>query len=148
MPHISLDHPKLIKPTESTPTSNPVPLPREIIFEKKLFENGSAGIFVVQNLLEDRVMILKVQKPKSLRLLNECRFIHLEHPNIIGFHCIVEDLKIPGPQNSLIPRTGILMELAPYGDFHSIFFNDVTKPYPFVRTYFKQLIDGVKYLHQ
>ncbi len=79
---------------------------------------------------------------------NEARFNFLHHPNIISISQIEEEtlINMKGKENLV---SCILMEYAPYGDFFdfvkntSISFND-----KMVRTYFKQLIAGMEYLHQ
>jgi len=78
---------------------------------------------------------------------NEMRFASLKHPNIIDIvYC--EDEKDTLFRGEMKKVSYILMEYAPYGDF----FDFVTKhredlDEKLTRTYFRQLIDGLEYLH-
>jgi len=78
---------------------------------------------------------------------NEARFASLKHPNIIDM-VYYEDEKDTLYKGELKKVSYILMEYAPYGDF----FDFVTKyrdelDEKLVRTYFRQLISGIEYLH-
>jgi len=78
---------------------------------------------------------------------NEMRFASLKHPNVIDIvYC--ENEKDTLEKGELKKVSYILMEYAPYGDF----FDLVTKhrddiDEKLARTYFRQLIDGIEYLH-
>jgi len=78
---------------------------------------------------------------------NEIRFASLNHPNIIRmvYHENEKDTLYHGELKRI---SYILMEFAPYGDF----FDFITQHRAFMdeklaRTYFRQLINGVEYLH-
>jgi len=78
---------------------------------------------------------------------NEARFASLKHPNVIDI-VYYEDEKDTLYKGELKKVSYILMEYAPYGDF----FDFVTKhreeiDEKLVRTYFRQLINGIEYLH-
>jgi len=79
---------------------------------------------------------------------NEMRFASLKHPNVIDIvYC--ENEKDTLEKGELKKVSYILMEYAPHGDF----FDFVTKhrdeiDEKLARTYFRQLIDGIEYLHQ
>jgi len=79
---------------------------------------------------------------------NETRFASLKHPNIIDMvYC--EDAKDTLYKGELKKMSYILMEYAPHGDFFDI----VTKyreqlDEKLARTYFRQLIDGIEFLHE
>jgi len=78
---------------------------------------------------------------------NEVRFSCLKHPNIIDM-VYYENEKDTLYKGEVKKVSYILMEYAPYGDF----FDFITKhrenlDEKLARTYFRQLIDGVEYLH-
>jgi len=78
---------------------------------------------------------------------NEVRFASLKHPNVIDI-VYFEDEKDTLYKGELKKVSYILMEYAPYGDF----FDFVTKhreslDEKLARTYFRQLITGIEYLH-
>jgi len=78
---------------------------------------------------------------------NETRFSILKHPNVINT-VYTEDSKDTLYKGELKKVSYILMEFAPHGDFFDLItkyrdsFDD-----KLVRTYFRQLIDGIEYLH-
>jgi len=78
---------------------------------------------------------------------NEIRFSSLKHPNVIEivYH---EDEKDTLYKDEIKKVSFLLMEFAPHGDF----FDFITKNREqlderLARTYFRQLIDGIEYLH-
>jgi len=78
---------------------------------------------------------------------NEIRFASLKHPNVIDI-VHYENEKDTLYKGELKKVSYILMEYAPHGDF----FDFITKhredlDEKLVRTYFRQLIDGIEYLH-
>jgi serine/threonine protein kinase len=78
---------------------------------------------------------------------NEARFAALKHPNVINM-VYSEDEKETLYKGEMKKASYILMEYAPHGDF----FDFVTKhrdslDEKLVRTYFRQLIEGIEYLH-
>lgn len=78
---------------------------------------------------------------------NEVRFASLKHPNVIDM-VYYENEKDTLYKGELKKVSYILMEYAPFGDF----FDFVTKhreslDEKLVRTYFRQLINGIEYLH-
>jgi len=78
---------------------------------------------------------------------NEVRFASLKHPNVIDI-VYYENEKDTLYKGELKKVSYILMEYAPFGDF----FDFVTKhredlDEKLVRTYFRQLINGIEYLH-
>jgi serine/threonine protein kinase len=78
---------------------------------------------------------------------NEVRFATLKHPNVIDM-VYYENEKDTLYKGELKKVSYILMEYAPFGDF----FDFVTKhreslDEKLVRTYFRQLINGIEYLH-
>lgn len=78
---------------------------------------------------------------------NESRFAVLKHPNVIET-VYKEDSKDTLYKGELKKVSYTLMEFAPHGDF----FDLITKhresfDEKLVRTYFRQLVDGIEYLH-
>lgn len=78
---------------------------------------------------------------------NEVRFASLKHPNVIDI-VYYENEKDTLYKGELKKVSYILMEYAPFGDF----FDFVTKhrdslDEKLVRSYFRQLINGIEYLH-
>ena len=84
----------------------------------------------------------------SKDFVNEVRYDHLEHPNIISVfdHSKKQTLGVSDGHNVNVSL--IVMELAPHGDFFNalitqqIFFDTTL-----ARTYFRQLIEGMEYMH-
>jgi len=79
--------------------------------------------------------------------LNECSFCSLNHPNIITY--FQGKSKYHGKtSDNRFAMSYILMELAPYGDFHYLIFNHkLPKNETLSRTFFHQLVAGVEYIH-
>lgn len=78
---------------------------------------------------------------------NEARFATLIHPHVIRTVYAEEETSISskGKDNQV---SCILMEYAPYGDFFDFvkkFKKDLTDK--LVRTYFRQLVEGIEYIH-
>jgi len=87
------------------------------------------------------------QKPHPY-FKNEVRFSTLKHPNVISM--VHYENERDTLQKGQIKRVSyILMEYAPYGDF----FDFISKKgenfdEKLIRSFFRQLIDGVEYLHE
>jgi len=80
--------------------------------------------------------------------LNESRFEPLNHPNVIQIVSTLDETEISFTKTTK-KYSCILMEYAPYGDFFEFFRKcreDLTEK--LVRTYFRQLIEGLDYLHK
>jgi len=79
---------------------------------------------------------------------NEARFSFLNHPNIIHIAHVEEEISVCSKgKNKQV--SCILMEYAPHGDFFDLikkYKKDINEK--LVRTYFKQLIEGLQYLHE
>lgn len=93
-----------------------------------------------------KIFAYKGEKPHPY-FRNEARFSSLKHPNVINT-VFTEDEKDTLYRGELKKVSYILMEYAPHGDF----FDFVTKNRDnlddkLVRTYFRQLIEGIEYLH-
>lgn len=79
---------------------------------------------------------------------NESRFSFINHPNVIRTHHIE-------PERETITQSGskmvsyTVMEFAPYGDLFDLMMNHGQNiDDKLIRTYFKQLIEGLEYLHE
>jgi serine/threonine protein kinase len=82
----------------------------------------------------------------SYHFLNEVRFANLDHPNVIKIFLHRER------EEKLFEEISsyTLMECAPFGDLHTflrIRCSDVELEETLVRTYFRQLIEGLEFLH-
>jgi len=78
---------------------------------------------------------------------NEARFSFVNHPNIIRTHHIEHERETLS-KGSTKKVSYTIMEYAPHGDFFDFVMNhgaDIDDK--LIRTYFRQLIDGVEYLH-
>jgi len=94
-----------------------------------------------------KIFTHKGEKPHPY-FKNEIRFASLKHPNVIDI-VHYENEKETLEKGELKKVSYILMEYAPYGDF----FDFVVKhreeiDEKLARTYFRQLIDGIEYLHE
>jgi len=79
--------------------------------------------------------------------LNESRFFRLSHKNIIKYY-VREDHDITQIESKEVEFSYLMMELAPYGDFTGLLMeNKFPSDEKLVRTYFRQLVEGVEYLH-
>jgi len=108
-------------------------------------------IYVATSLLNQKSYAMKifpyVNGKVSPFFLNEIRFMNLKHPNVIsGEHCEYDqEFQIDGQWNRV---SYILMEYASHGNFfhfiknYNQYFDD-----KLIRTYFRQLIDGLEHLH-
>jgi len=79
--------------------------------------------------------------------LNESKFSHLKHPNIISILGTIDKQRSSSGKAKFFSSC-ILMELAPYGDFVDIISNKkLCRDEKLARTLFQQLIEGIEYLH-
>jgi len=79
--------------------------------------------------------------------LNETRFMHLSHANIISYRGRKDERKFKFRSKEVV-GSYLLMEYACFGDFETILNQyDIFKDEKLVRTYFHQLIEGLEYLH-
>jgi serine/threonine protein kinase len=78
---------------------------------------------------------------------NEARFSFLNHPTVIRTHFVENEREtISRGISKKVSYT--VMEYAPYGDFFDFVMNHGANiDDKLVRTYFRQLIDGIEYLH-
>lgn len=80
--------------------------------------------------------------------VNESRFEFLSHENVIGFvHLNPSKSAMINSKKST--ASTILMEYAPHGDLYELTKNNlILKSETLIRTLFRQIIQGVEYLHQ
>jgi len=78
---------------------------------------------------------------------NEVRFASLKHPNVINM-VHYEDEKDTLQKGEVKRVSYILMEYAPHGDFFDFISKNAEKfDEKLIRSFFRQLIDGIEYLH-
>jgi serine/threonine protein kinase len=78
---------------------------------------------------------------------NEIRFARLNSPNVVKI-VHVENEKSVFHKGTVKQMSYTLMEYAPYGDFYEVITNPkIQKDVKLIRTYFRQLIQGLEYLH-
>jgi len=78
---------------------------------------------------------------------NEIRFANLKHPNVIDI-VHYENERDTVDKGALKRVSYILMEYAPHGDFFDFIANNSQHfDEKLIRTFFRQLIDGIEYLH-
>jgi len=107
--------------------------PVMLAFSSKLGKHVAMKLFPFQ----DQLRVSKLYK-------NESRFAHLSHPNIVSILGSKEHREIPYKETT-IRVSYILMDLA-FCDFEEIL-PEIKGDEKLVRTYFLQMIDGLKYLH-
>lgn len=123
----------------------------DLVIVKKL-NKANFPVFLTYSPSLNHYFAMKVfpfQKDGSIKpnFLNEMRFACLQHPNVISIvnYQAEKTIALGDTQKNI---SYILMELAPYGDFfdmimtQQIRFNEII-----ARTYFRQLIEGLEYLH-
>lgn len=150
------DEPHAVKPKASLISHGTVSAinkenPYKSLTVVRPLNKGKAAVFLVhcKNQRKNYAMKLFKSQQKDARrcFKNEIRFATLSHPNIIRtVH--YERNRVLKHKNSTETSALILTEFAPYGDL----FDLVTKHPHYitevlVRTYFKQLIEGLEYLH-
>jgi len=78
---------------------------------------------------------------------NESRFAFVNHPNVIRTHHIEHERETLSKGSSKNVSYTV-MEFAPYGDFFDFVMNFNTAiDDKLIRTYFRQLVEGMEYLH-
>jgi len=78
---------------------------------------------------------------------NEARFCFVNHPNVIKTHHI-ENERDTVSKGCTKKVSYTVMEYAPFGDFFDFVMNhNQAIDDKLIRTYFRQLVDGVEYLH-
>lgn len=117
----------------------------------KALNKGKFPVFLAQSESSGQSYAMKLfiseEKADEECYLNEIRFERLSHPNIIRQVYSEQNRKIKCEKSSL-RASFILSEFAPHGDFfdfvkenHQHFTDKL------IRTFFRQMIDGIEYLH-
>jgi len=112
---------------------------------------GKFMIFLAKSQTSEKKFALKAypyQKDGVCSLYeNEKKFMSYKHPNVIDIMEAHDDCYLP--INGMRQRSSyILMEFAPYKDFHDFIMDKgITLDDKLARTYFHQLIEGLEYLH-
>jgi len=114
----------------------------------KTISTAKFPVYLVSSRVNRKKYAMKVFSTKGDKnmtyFLNETRFACLHHKNVI-------EILHYNQENAFLPRTNspyIIMEYAPHGDlfdFVKNFRTDIDDK--LIRTYIRQLIDGVEYLH-
>jgi len=79
---------------------------------------------------------------------NEVRFASLKHPNVISM-VHYEDERDTLQKGEVKKVSYILMEYAPFGDFFDFVSKNGDKlDEKLIRSFFRQLVDGIEYLHE
>jgi len=108
-------------------------------------------VFLVFSPNHNRHCALKIFPYKdeniNVSFVNESRFHSLSHPNIISMLACNEKQK-SSCGNKKFLASCILMEYAPFGDFAEILIEkQIYRDEVLVRTLFRQLIEGIEFLH-
>ena len=117
----------------------------------KLISKAKFPVYLVNSPAKNKLFALKVfgfenSEPHAY-YRNEARFAVLNHPNIIKIAYTEDETSMPikGKDKQV---SCILMEYAPHGDFFDFvksFKDNLSEK--LIRTYFRQLIEGIEYLH-
>jgi serine/threonine protein kinase len=140
------------------PNTTPAPLPSATTdqdFSKLQIIDKITGsrfpLFRVYSPDHKEYLVLKMFPYKNQQMspayVNESRIQSLSHPNIITVYGTQDNQRTScGSKKSSV--SCILMELAPLGDFADLVRkNKIFLDQTLARTFFRQLVEGVKYLH-
>jgi serine/threonine protein kinase len=143
MPIISASR-KIFNPLPESPQSQRIPF-----INLKCLAKGKTSVYVVNSPSHNVPVVLKLfpfsNDQPNINYKNEVRFNALSHSNVIRQLSYSDEYQSCETSAS---SSYIMMEYAPYGDFHSI-----AREYRMileerlVRTYFHQMIEGLEYLH-
>lgn len=135
---------KLFSPQENKKDMENIKVLRQIA--KARFPIYLAKISSTGEKLALKLFSYKKDQP-NLYYLNESRFEPLNHPNVIQMVGSQDETLISFTKTTK-KYSCILMEYCPYGDFFNFmgkYRKDLNEK--LIRTYFKQLIEGLEYLH-
>ena len=119
----------------------------------KALNKAKFPVYLVNSNVNNRRYAMKVfpfsssnNKPHAY-FRNEARFSFLSHPYIIKTHHVEQERQTQS-KGTIKSVSYTVMEYAPYGDFFDFVMNKGKQINDMmIRTYFRQLIDGVEYLH-
>lgn len=118
----------------------------------KALNKAKFPVYLVNSKVNKQNYAMKVfafcgNKPHNY-FLNESRFCFLNHPNVVRTH-YVENERETMSKGCPKKVSYTIMEYAPNGDFFDFVMNHNAEiDDKMIRTYFRQLIDGIEYLHQ
>ncbi len=146
-------HPRKVDPFCPPADEDKSVLPYQDICVVKVLNKAKFPVYLACSKLNKSLMFaMKVfphQNSKPHRYFeNETRFSRLDHPNVIKI-VYIENEKAVYYRGDLTQVSIILMEYAPWGDFFDLVNKScfVQRNNKLVRTYFRQLVEGVEYLH-
>jgi serine/threonine protein kinase len=138
------------RPRPRDPSASPVAY-QNLSVVKKL-GNAKFPVYLTSSKIDNQKYAMKVfshqgEKPHPY-FKNEVRFSSLNHPNVINM--IHYENERDTVQKGEVKRVSyILMEYAPYGDFFDfISKNGENFDDKLIRSFFRQLVDGMEYLHE
>jgi len=118
----------------------------------KVLNKAKFPVYLVNSNVNKQNYAMKVfgfagEKPHTY-FQNESRFCFVNHPNVIRTHHVEHEREtISKGCSKKVSYT--VMEYAPNGDFFDLIMNHtVDIDNKLIRTYFRQLIEGLEYLHQ
>jgi len=123
---------------------------QDFVIVKKL-ATARFPVYLARSPKDNKFYALKVYPYEDGKVskfyLNECHFVDLQHPNVISIlEC--QQLKNSISNGKQIKISYILMEYAVNGDFYDLLMTRrITLDEKLVRTYFRQLIHGLEFLH-
>ena len=118
----------------------------------RLLNKAKFPVYLVSAHAKNKHFALKVfehdQRGPNKCYLNEARFTLLDHPNVIKYVHAEDEVQMPS-KNGFRQVSCLMMEFAPYGDFFKFIkkFRESMDD-KLIRTYFRQIIEGLEYLHQ
>lgn len=127
---------------------------KHFVFE--LISKARSSVYLVSKSINSPCFAFKIFDPRdkasSYCYQNEIRFLNLDHPNIIKYLYTADSIYMPFGKDKRHLKENkvscIVMEFAPYGTLvkflrkYSGILND-----KLIRTYFRQLINAIEYLH-
>jgi len=117
----------------------------------RLISNSKFPVFLAYSRQANEYLVMKSYPFHNGEInpsyLHECRFLNLNHPNIVSMVFSVDATQALY-KGKMVDLSYILMELA-FCDFTDMLeLNDFAKDVKLGRTYFLQLIEGLEYLHE
>ena len=130
--------------------------PKEIYQDLFVFKHLSKAkfpVYLVGSKVNKQYYAMKVFEYQNNQphpyFKNEVRFACFQHPYVIRNLYIENNKEIDSPKTDTRRASYIIMEYAPYGDFFDLIKDHGSEiDSKLARTYFRQLIDGLEYLHK